>query len=430
MPRLHLIARFALLGIVVLTGCAHPDGKNAAIAPRPPSPESVTIELGIDLGRLDAHTAPLLRPSSASLPDALLAPLRPLLTDPIPTLVTLGDVVKYDGRFPGEHREWSKWDQGMEKLVRQNQVAGKLVEYEMWNEPDRASSWKGNQAEFFLLWVHTARLMRSIDPGIALVGPSIAKHDSGWIQEFCKIGKELDCPPTIVCWHENSVRPDLPGHVTGTAEGFWQDGTDRQRLRVLPSAALDRGYAPADPILLLAAMQQAYRDTKMRGIDERFGIKLHHLITKEQQPRSLYHAYTAYADLVQAGGRVVKLSSSKTVDGLATWQAPARTVRVVLGRNVARSAATQPTTRESPAKPGPLTLVLKNVRGAAARVSLSTIADSGDKASTLGAAQESELPVSHGEIRLPLPDFDSGQVCQIEFRITGNAATTQATTKP
>ena len=133
---------------------------------------------------------------------------------------------------------------------------------------------------------------------------------------------------------------------------------------------------------------------------------------------------------MQISWRVVKLSSSKTVDGLATWQAPTRTVRVLLGRNVARSAATQPTTRESPAKLGALTLVLKNVRGSAAHVSLSTIADSGDKAFTPGAAQESELPATHGEIRLPLPDFASGQVCQIEFKITGNAATTQATTKP
>src|SRR6185295_639809 len=104
------------------------------------------------------HTAPLLRPASADLPEALLAPLRPILTDPIPTLVTLGDSVKFTGRFPGDNKDWSKWDSGVEKLVRQNlaaAAANKPVEYELWNEPDRGSSFKGNQAEFLAAWVHT-----------------------------------------------------------------------------------------------------------------------------------------------------------------------------------------------------------------------------------------------------------------------------------
>ena len=31
----------------------------------------------------------------------------------------------------------------------------------MWNEPDRPASFKGKQADFFSVWVHTARLIRS-----------------------------------------------------------------------------------------------------------------------------------------------------------------------------------------------------------------------------------------------------------------------------
>src|SRR4051812_29798475 len=82
-----------LLTITLLAGCSHPVGKTTVIT-QPPAPETVTVDLTADLGVLEAHTAPLLRPNSANLPETLLAPLRPILTDPMPTLLTLGETVK------------------------------------------------------------------------------------------------------------------------------------------------------------------------------------------------------------------------------------------------------------------------------------------------------------------------------------------------
>jgi hypothetical protein len=410
-------------------GCSHPDGK-ATVITQPPAPETVTIDLATDLGPLEGHTVSLLRPSSANPPDALLAPLRPLSIDRIPTLVTLGESVKFDGRFPGDKKDWTKWDQGVEKLVRQNKAAAKPVEYEIWNEPDRAANFKGSQADFFSIWVHTARLIRSIDPEAPLVGPSISKHDHPWTQEFLKIGKEFDVPTTIVCWHENTPKPDLPGHINGVGEAFWQDGTDRASIRILPSNGMDRQYNPADPILFLAPLQQAYRETRFRGIDERLGIKLHHLFARDGAPRSLYYAYSSYAALITRGGRAAKVSSSKTVDGLATWDAPARTARLLLARNHVRAATTQPTPGQAPANQlGPLTLLLKNLSGATAHITYSTITNSGEQAFTPSAAVESDLPIVHRELRLPLTEMASGQVYVMELKVTGTPATTQASTQ-
>lgn len=416
-----------------LAGCSHPDAKTTVIT-QPPAPENVTVELATDLGVLEAHTAPLLRPNSANLSDALLAPLRSIITDPIPTLVTLGDTVKFDGRFPGDKKEWTKWDSGVEKLVRQNlTAANKPVEYEIWNEPDRSSSFKGNQAEFFAVWVHTVHLMRSIDPQVHLVGPSRSSFDAGWIQEFLKIGKEYDAPVETVCWHENSVKPDVPGHVNSAGEMFWQDGTDRRHIRILPSNALDRKYCPSDPVLLLAGLQQAWRESKFRGLDERFAIKLHHLVANNKEPRSLYHAYAAYADLIARGGHAVKLSSAKNTDGLATWDAISRTARVLLGRNFARSATTQPTPpgQPRPDQLGPLTLVLKNVSGATAHVAVTVIANSGEQPFTPAPPRETEIPVVDAQVRLPLIEMTSGQAYAIQVKISGAApATTRSTTQP
>jgi hypothetical protein len=430
MPRSRIL--FILLLTLVATGCSHPDAKNAVIT-QPPAPENITVDLSADLGLLEAHTTPLLRPNSANPSDALLAALKPLLTDPIPTLITLGDTVKFDNRFPGDKKDWARWDAGVEKLVRQNLAAKKLVEYEIWNEPDLSSSFKGNQAEFFAVWFHTVRLIWSIDPQAQLVGPSRSSFDAGWIQEFLKIGKEYDVPTTIVCWHESSVKPDLLGHVNSAGEMFWQDGVDRHHIRILPSNALDRTYCPSDPVLLLAQLQQAWRDSKFRHIDERFAIKLHHLVANNKEPRSLYHAYVAYADLIAHGGRAVKLSSAKNTDGLATWDATSRTARILLGRNASRSATTQPTPpgQPRPDQLGPLTLVLKDVSGSTAHVAVTVIANSGEQPFTPAPPRESEIPVIDSQVRLPLIEMTSGQAYVIQVKIAGPApATTRSTTQP
>jgi hypothetical protein len=419
-----------LLATLGLIGCAQPAAKPVA---RPPTPETLTIDLATDLGPLEPHTAPLARPGAANPPKPLLDALRPLTAGPIPTLVTLGDTVKYDGNFPGETGDWGKWDRGVEKLVRKH-LATTPVEYEMWNEPDRPASFKGKQADFFSLWVHTARLIRSIDPNARLVGPTVSKYDYGWVQEFLKVSKEFSVLPDVVCWHENNSFPDLKGHVNSTGEAFWQDGTNRSSLRVHPSSDLDRHYAPADPVLFLAALQDAWRETQFRGVDERLGIKLHHLTTQDHKPRALFYAYQAYARLLEFGGHAARLERSTSVDGLAVWKKTSRTGQLLLGRKLPRKATTQPITPDAPPQDAaPLSITLKNIPGNTVTLSYSIIPDSAAAPLETKPAttRQLTLPVTNqGETKLPLPDLADGQVCIIQFQVTGTPATTPTTTAP
>jgi hypothetical protein len=431
MARSQLTGTLILLVTFGLAGCAQSDVKPAT---RPPAPENVINDLATDLGPLEAHTTPLARPSAANPPKPLLDALRPLTDGPIVTLVTLGDTVKFDGKFPGDTGDWGKWDHGVEQTVRKHLAGGKPVEYEMWNEPDRPASFKGKQADFFSVWVHTARLIRSIDPKARLVGPTISKHDYGWVQEFLKVSKEFGVLPDIVCWHENNSLPDLKGHINSNGEAFWQDGTDRARVRVHPSAALDRHYSPADPVLFLAALQQAWRESKFRGIDERLGIKLHHLTTKDHKPRSLFYAYEAYARLLEFGGHAAKLASSKSTDGLAVWKKTSRTGRLLLGRKLPRKATTQPASAGAPPQQaGPLSLTLRNVPGHSVAVSYSIIPDtaSGALETEPQLTRRIELAVTdRGEAKWALPELGEGQACVVELTVIGHPATTRATTAP
>jgi len=341
------------------------------------------------------------------------------MVDRPPTLVTLSEAVKFDGRFPGDKKDWTKWDQGVEKLVRQNKAAAKLVEYEIWNEPDRSANFKGSQADFFSIWVHTGRLIRAIDADAALVGPSISKHDHPWTQEFLKIGKEYDVPTTIVCWHEDSRKPDLPGHINGVGEAFWQDGTDRARIRILPSNGMDRQYNPADPILFLAPLQQAYRDSSFAASTSALRSNCT-TCSPGRMRRARSIMPTPHTP-----------TSSPTADTPRSFQLQDRRRFGNLGRpHPHRPPAPgaqprprrhhQPTPGQAPANQlGPLTLLLKNVSGTTAHVTYSTISNSGEQAFTPTAAMENNLPIVHGELRLPLTEMATGQVCVMELKISG-----------
>jgi hypothetical protein len=330
--------------------------------------------------------------------------------------------VDYDGRFPGDKGQWDKWDQGATQLVRQQKAEGKLVYWEMWNEPDAKQTFRGTQAAYFSIWVHTARLIRSIDAQAILVGPSPSKYT--WVQEFLKVGKEYDALPDIVWWHEESFRSDVSGHVTGASEGFWQDGTARDHIIVSQKQSDAHKYRPGDPIILLAHLQQAHRDNAFRQVKEEFAFKLSHLVTKELKPRAAYWSYLAYAGMV--GQKQVKLSAGMTIDGLATVGS-GKAITVLLGRNRGRS----PTTMPSSQKLGEAFVVVKGLTDPAVRIEGRQLADTGDQA----AAQPSVVldvvvPVARREAKIKLPALANGEGIVLTVTPTNNATTTATTAPP
>jgi hypothetical protein len=344
----------------------------------------------------------------------MLAPLGPIAQgedggEP-PVLITLGESVKYDGAFPGDKSNWAKWDQGVEKLVRQQLPAANLTIYELWKEPDK-SGFNKDRTNFLGAWVHTARLIRRIDPKAVLMGPSISRHDGVWTGEFLKVAKEYDVLPDVVCWHEENLKQDVSGHVNQAGEAFWQDGTDRQRVLISAATAVDDKNAAGDVPIFLAQLEKSVRDQGWRPLTWAWAFKLTHLFTNDAQPRSIYYAYKEYADLANAG-RNAKTTSAPSVDGLALWSEPTKTARLLLGRNRSRLDSKQ--------VPGEVTVLLKGANAATAHVRARRIPNSGANPATEPLAlPERDLPVHNGEIRIPLPDFASGDACVIEVTLRG-----------
>jgi len=336
-----------------------------------------------------------------------------------PTLVTLGDTVKFDGAFPGEKSEWTKWDQGVEALIRKNESEGKRIVYELWKEPDNGRPFK-DRVDFFSAFVHTTRKIRKFAPETVLLGPSTLKFDHGWISEFLKVCKEYDVLPPIVCWHEDGLKHDLSGHIGSLAESFWQDGTNLNRIIVSPNAQIDGKESPSDPAIFLGQMERSIKSNAYQHINQNFEFKLTHLFTNDQKPRSNFFAYQQYAVME---GMSMKVNGSGTVDGVAVWNAKTRSGKLLLGRNRTRVDNKQVL--------GAVTLQLKAAAGSDVRLIAKRLADSGAKASNgFEKPVESDLPIKNGEVSILLPGFATGDAYLIEFTIRGEAPATRPASGP
>jgi hypothetical protein len=409
--------RLLMAGIFVLVlGCAsnRPPATQPSTAekkeekksdPHPePRNETLNVELLNEMGDVSHPVRGFFRPEpSKKPPGSLLDAIRPLLPNPpIPTLITLMETVPFDGTFPGGEDNYDRWDHGVRDLVRQN--IGKAVQYEVVSEPDKKERFKGEKQDFFRLYYHTARVIREVDPKAIIVGPSTSKHDGGWVFDFLKIGKENNVLPNIVTWHEPSPRTDLPGHVGGTGENFWQDGSPVDSMRASQGDDLDRRNTPANAIFFATDIEKAHRENAWRRLHIRFGFKLSHIADNDGHPRSNYFAYKAYAELK---GKLVKVNGSSTVDGLATWDREKHSGTIILARDRARQGEVKP---ETPPL-GEVTLEIKQIKSRRLHVEVSRLGNSGDGSSEPPAEVFSGNYVVNGEqVRLGLTNFDDGTV--------------------
>ena len=73
--------------------------------------------------------------------------------------------------------------------------------YEIWNEPN--DTWKSTSIDFNSgLWKETYQLIRQLDPGAKIVGPSYSWYNSSKMGEFVKYCSKNNCMPDVISWHQ------------------------------------------------------------------------------------------------------------------------------------------------------------------------------------------------------------------------------------
>jgi xylan 1,4-beta-xylosidase len=123
-------------------------------------------------------------------------------------------------------RSYEKWDDLIAKLVAHWQERYGKEEvakwyFEVWNEPDLRGFFDGTQAEYFELYNHTVKAVKSVSPAYRVGGP--ATSATKWIKEFLHYCDSAKLPVDFVSTHDY-----------GTTSVLDEFGTRKHRLKNNP----------------------------------------------------------------------------------------------------------------------------------------------------------------------------------------------------
>ncbi|MBA3765625.1 MAG: beta-xylosidase [Acidobacteria bacterium] len=101
-------------------------------------------------------------------------------------------------------RDYQEWAALVGKLVSHwvgRYGVGEVREwfFEVWNEPNLKEFWTGTQGDYFNLYRHTARAIKSVDANLRVGGPATAKNE--WIEEFLDFCERNNLPADFVTTH-------------------------------------------------------------------------------------------------------------------------------------------------------------------------------------------------------------------------------------
>ena len=364
-----MLFRLVLLGFLSV-GCGNRSFAEDGKASPPPAAGvgAVEIDFGKALGPVTGRASGiLLSLSKTEPPDEMVAPLKPQLfrgshqgqvhhtgqgvLDLYPRLRSLGvrhvqyllsddSTYGWMGGWPGDGGDWSAWEKTVAADVAEVQAAGAKVEYDIWNEPDSTGFWKRSQAQYLETWKRTVLLVRRLDPGAEIVGPSESDFHEAWMKEFLLFAKANNVLPDIVSWHELTC--DLPygqigAHVDFVKKTLRENAIPIERISINETVGENVHDIPGIIVGYMAALEKAGVESAARSCwEERPGIfngannSLDGLLTDpEKQPRGAWWVYKAYADLA---GTLVETRTDTAVNALASFDRATKSAHLLLGR--------------------------------------------------------------------------------------------------
>lgn len=132
--------------------------------------------------------------------------------------------------------------------------------FEVWNEPNLDGFWAGSQADYFKLYAHAARAVKSVDARYKVGGPATA--GAAWIPETISYAADNKVPLDFVSTHTYGVSQGFldefgtTGTVLSKDEGAISNDVLRNRKEIAQSAMPNlelhytewsSSYTPADP---------------------------------------------------------------------------------------------------------------------------------------------------------------------------------------
>ncbi|GAA2825535.1 GH39 family glycosyl hydrolase [Kribbella solani] len=149
---------------------------------------------------------------------------RELASDPAKTVFAYGAIISP----PASYDRWHDLVRALVlHLVDRYGLEEVLTwDFEVWNEANLEVFWSGTKAEYLQLYDVSAAAVKSVDPRIAVGGPSSAA--AGWVDDFLDHTKRYGTPVDFVSTHTYGsppldVRASLERHGYGDARVLWTE---------------------------------------------------------------------------------------------------------------------------------------------------------------------------------------------------------------
>jgi xylan 1,4-beta-xylosidase len=132
--------------------------------------------------------------------------LRPFLElNPMPAALASGDQTMFFYQMnvtpPADYGEWQALIEAFTRhcLDRYGYEEVRHWYFEVWNEPNLKGFWSGSQQDYWQLYAHAARGVKTVDPDLKIGGPATAS--GAWVGDLIRWCTEQDVPIDFVSTH-------------------------------------------------------------------------------------------------------------------------------------------------------------------------------------------------------------------------------------
>ncbi|NUS07373.1 MAG: RICIN domain-containing protein [Nonomuraea sp.] len=239
--------------------------------------------------------------------------------------ITVDMADSFDG-FPYNWTNWNDWYSRIDKMIAAAKNAGitNIDAWEPWNEPDW--TWPSSAGGFNDGWVRTYRRIRQSEPATAIMGPSESHWDVNRMRSFLTNAKATDTLPQIVSWHELSGWQQVTANVRAYRALERELGISARPISINEYATPDEIDVPSSVNHYVAQFERE----GVRDAERAFWFEAGTLngLLHNGRPTASYWMYKWYAD---QGGNVVKVTPTAYNDGVAAYDAGARSFSLVFG---------------------------------------------------------------------------------------------------
>lgn len=399
-----------------------------SVRPVQPYDETVVVDLAVDEGPVTHRGSGFLFIDGISENNsdlALLFPLKPkffrlgaeVAFDVYDRIQSLGATIEIvisdgpeDGKWPGENGDWSRWENRLREYVNRAKANGQTFRWDLWNEPNFDGFWGASQSQFFETWARGVRIIRSLDPQATIVGPSISWYDEHYLDDFLTYALNNNVLPDVLTWHELDPRGgvEITTHVKNARNMLAQKGISLQRFELNEIIPKPRQFEPGFVAASFAEIEENNIEFSAKACWEDTGGSNCHaraidgLVTSNGGKRAVWWTYKTYADL---SGRMVQLSESNTIKGVASRDATQGTSNILVGNPTS-------STKDILIRLRGISTIVPS--GGQVRVLAKRIPDSGQaELSSPITVVDEQYAITGNDLVVLLPDFKGGEAFAI-----------------